>query len=88
MLSSTYAGTNFSMAQAANVQCAALGNFLTRTAYCAGNPNFTLSAITNGATSYNAAVGDLNRDGKQDLAVVNTNLNNLGVFLGTGTGTF
>lgn len=51
--------------------------------------SFAGSLITTlGSGSYFAAVGDFNRDGIPDLAVVNANSNNLSVLLGKGDGTF
>src|SRR5439155_13609710 len=41
-----------------------------------------------GTTTHAVAVGDFNRDGKQDLAAANYASNNVSVLLGTGTGTF
>jgi hypothetical protein len=41
-----------------------------------------------GAEPTSVAVADLNGDGFQDLAVVNTGSNNVSVLLGTGSGTF
>jgi hypothetical protein len=41
-----------------------------------------------GATSKSVAVGDLNGDGKPDLAVANYNSNTVSVLLGNGNGTF
>jgi hypothetical protein len=51
----------------------------------------SFTAATNFPTegeSFSVAVGDFNRDGKQDLAVANTNDDNVGILLGVGDGTF
>jgi len=51
----------------------------------------TFSAATffpTGSTSFSVAAGDLNADGKQDLAVANFTANNVSVLLGDGTGLF
>src|SRR5215471_8672663 len=40
-----------------------------------------------GQVTATAAVGDLNGDGKPDVVVANPSLNNIGVFLNTGSGT-
>src|SRR2546430_11227147 len=52
---------------------------------------FRSAAATNfavGAGPTSVAIGDLNGDGKLDLAVANGNSNNVSVLLGTGTGFF
>ncbi|GAB3862373.1 hypothetical protein GCM10028822_43000 [Hymenobacter terrigena] len=59
----------------------------------AGTGTFPATATTyaSGATSGNAsamALGDVNADGKADIVVLNANDSNVGVLLGTGTGTF
>jgi hypothetical protein len=41
-----------------------------------------------GSGAYAVAVGDFNRDARQDLAVVNQNANNVSVLLGNGMGSF
>jgi len=50
----------------------------------------TVTAYNTGPNSYpqGVAVADVNRDGKPDLLVANTDAANVGVLLGTGTGTF
>jgi hypothetical protein len=44
--------------------------------------------FSNGMVSLGNAVGDLNRDGKQDVVTLNGSSNNLSVFLGTSSGSF
>ncbi len=39
-------------------------------------------------TPYSVAIGDLNGDGKQDLATVNVDGNSVSIFINTGTGSF
>jgi FG-GAP-like repeat/Abnormal spindle-like microcephaly-assoc'd, ASPM-SPD-2-Hydin len=46
------------------------------------------SAFATGATPQSVAVSDFNDDGKLDLAVANSNGNNVSVLLGNGDGTF
>ena len=41
-----------------------------------------------GSGPYSAAVGDLNRDGRPDIAVANLYSNTVSMLLGDGTGTF
>jgi FG-GAP-like repeat/RTX calcium-binding nonapeptide repeat (4 copies)/Calx-beta domain/FG-GAP repeat len=51
----------------------------------------TFSTPTNypvGKNPYSVVVGDLNKDGKPDLATVNSNSNSISILLGTGTGSF
>ena len=43
---------------------------------------------TVGSSPHSCALGDLNGDGKQDIAVVNNSSNNISVLLGVGDGTF
>jgi hypothetical protein len=59
-----------------------LGNGSGGFAAAAGSP----VAVGSGARS--AAVGDFNGDGRQDLAVANTNSNSFSILLGNGDGTF
>src|SRR3954471_11317905 len=47
---------------------------------------FCFSSLGHGQ-NHQAAVGDLNGDGKPDVVVANPSLNNVGVFLNTGSGT-
>src|SRR5205807_821838 len=47
-----------------------------------------VQAFTLGNSPRSVAVGDFNRDGKPDLAVANTNSNNVSILLGTGFGNF
>jgi hypothetical protein len=44
--------------------------------------------VATGTTPYAVAVGDFNRDGKSDIAVVNNTAGSMTVFLGSGNGTF
>src|SRR5207253_166200 len=56
-----------------------------------GTGSGSFGAATNFAVGTNptsVAVGDLNGDGKPDLAVANYNSGNVSVLLGTGTGSF
>lgn len=58
-----------------------------------GNANGTLNAaasvtVTTGSEPYAVAIGDLNGDGKPDLAVANYGSNGVSVLLGNGNGTF
>src|SRR6185436_12956711 len=46
------------------------------------------SPITAGSSPASVAVGDLNGDGKADLAVANDNSANVSILLGNGTGAF
>jgi hypothetical protein len=41
-----------------------------------------------GSGSYSVAVGDFNNDNQLDIVVANNGINNIGVFLGSGDGTF
>ncbi len=43
---------------------------------------------TTGTQPYGVAIGDLNGDGKADLAVANSNSTSVSVFINTGTGTY
>src|SRR4029077_17017049 len=47
---------------------------------------FCCSSLSHGQ-NHQAAIGDLNGDGKPDVVVANPSLNNIGVFLNTGSGT-
>jgi hypothetical protein len=58
-----------------------------------GNVNGTLNAavsvpMTTGSQPYAVAIGDLNGDGKPDLAVANYGSNGVSVLMGNGNGTF
>ncbi len=46
------------------------------------------AVVATGTTPYAVAVGDFNRDGKSDIAVVNNTAQSVTVFLGNGDGTF
>jgi hypothetical protein len=48
----------------------------------------TPTTFSVGSNPWSVAVGDLNGDGKQDLAVANFNSSNVSVLLNTGTGSF
>jgi hypothetical protein len=87
-LTSLYAGSNTLMAQAANVQCTGQGNFLIRTPYCTGNPNYNTSNYSTGVLPFGLTISDFNGDGYLDLAVANGQSNTLSIFFGTGAGSF
>ena len=56
-----------------------------------GNGTFTSTAnytLTTGYQPVSVAIGDLNSDGKPDLAVANVLSNTISVFLNQGNGTF
>jgi hypothetical protein len=53
-----------------------------------GPPTDFVVGSSGSAQPYSVAVGDLNCDGKLDLAVANINETNVSVLIGTGTGTF
>ncbi|MBP6003015.1 MAG: VCBS repeat-containing protein [Pyrinomonadaceae bacterium] len=56
---------------------------------CNGNVSFSDSAdVSVGTFPFSVAVGDFNNDGKQDIAVANSNSATLSVRLGDGLGTF
>src|SRR5256712_627104 len=61
----------------------------TSTLLCHADGTFQ-PALTFGAgtDAISVAVGDINGDGRPDLAVANTNSNNVSVLLGNGDGTF
>ena len=46
------------------------------------------SPVSVGTNPYSVAIGDLNADGRPDLAVANLNSNNVSVLLGNGAGGF
>jgi hypothetical protein len=48
----------------------------------------SISTSGGGSTFGGAAAGDFNKDGKMDVAVVDSNANTLTIFLGNGDGTF
>jgi hypothetical protein len=50
--------------------------------------NTGTSVPTGGTNPYGVATGDFNRDGKQDIVVVNQDQDNVAVLLGNGDGTF
>ena len=65
---------------------AALGLSTSSQAQC---PNFGAATNFEGVNvPVSAAIGDFNGDGQSDLAVVNSNWNNVSILLGSGTGTF
>src|SRR5258705_2972898 len=52
-------------------------------------PEFKVeTSLTTGAEPVAVAVGDFNRDGQRDLAVVNSGSDDLSIFLGDGHGKF
>ena len=54
-----------------------------------GDGTFTLKqTYTIGSLPYDITVADFNGDGKLDLATANSGINNIGVMLGNGNGTF
>src|SRR5205823_6571764 len=57
---------------------------------CSANCNLMTGPVNYaaGTTPRSVAVGDLNGDGKPDLAVANNGSNNLSILLGNGNGTF
>jgi hypothetical protein len=55
--------------------------------YSTSAPSFNTFSLTSIEIPYNVIVGDLNRDGKQDL-IVGHSFQGLSVFLGNGDGTF
>jgi subtilase family serine protease len=55
--------------------------------YPTSAPSFNTLSMTSIELPYNVVVGDLNRDGKQDL-IVGHSFSGLSVFLGNGDGTF
>ncbi|RYF48835.1 MAG: hypothetical protein EOO38_09265, partial [Cytophagaceae bacterium] len=84
-LRSPYAGSNTILAQAANVQCAGQGNFLTRAPPCTGNPNFKAASYSLGGSPLGVTTGDFDGDGKRDVAIAGISLN---IFMNIGGGMF
>ena len=54
------------------------GSFSSQTTYSTGS----------GSNPYSVTVGDLNNDGRPDIAVANYGTSNVGVFIGYGNGSF
>src|SRR3989442_520747 len=56
----------------------------------AGDPLFAAPFLSSDTGSYpiSVAIGDLNGDGKSDLALANANSSTISVLLGAGNGTF
>src|SRR5207253_1184638 len=65
--------------------------FLNSTAADAITPVFVQATPFNipvGTDPHGISVGDFNRDGRDDLAIVNSRSNNISILLGNGNGTF
>ncbi|RZA30750.1 MAG: VCBS repeat-containing protein, partial [Proteobacteria bacterium] len=59
-----------------------------RVPYCATNPNYGVANFTTGAYPSGIAVGDFDGDGIQDIVVTISDNNTVGVYFGTGSGSF
>jgi hypothetical protein len=84
----TFLAAVCSLASADNIVYTTRSDFLPVTALA---QTVSFSPATNyavGAVPYSVAIGDLNGDGKPDLAVANLSSNNVSILLGTGTGAF
>jgi hypothetical protein len=68
-LRSYFAGNNTIFAQAGNILLSTNANYTTRTAYCAGSPNYVGTTI--GASGIAMLSADINHDGYPDIVTLN-----------------